>query len=274
MVPEPVIASPLAGPGLWMETLLGLAYPPVCALCHERRAGPREGHVCGLCRLGVRTITEPCCQRCGTPFGGEIIGAHTCTACRSGSPSWDEARAAVVAEGAVLECIHRLKYQREPWFATFLSGLLAEAAAPRLAGHRWEGLVPVPLHPVRRREREFNQAELLARPLATALGLPLRTDLVRRREPTLSQASLSRDERIRNMRSAFEPAHGGRIRGAWIVVDDVLTTGATTDGVATVLKTLGATRVVVWAVARATLESAGSGWAGPDQSARRPSDHT
>ena len=112
----------------------------------------------------------------------------------------------------------------------------------------------MPLHRVKQREREFNQAERLAAPLAQALGVPLETDRVRRREATSSQTSLSREDRIRNMRAAFEPARPLRIRGSWIIVDDVLTTGATTDGVAAVLKNLGAERVVVWAVARATLE--------------------
>jgi len=90
--------------------------------------------------------------------------------------------------------------------------------------------------------------------LAQALGVALETDRVRRCEATPSQTSLSREDRIRNMRAAFEPAHSSRVQGSWIIVDDVLTTGATADGVAAVLKNLGAERVVVWAVARATLE--------------------
>ncbi len=242
------------GPGAWAEVILGLVYPPVCVVCRLERAGRHHGYVCDTCQNAVRRITEPCCQRCGIPFSGTIIGSHTCAACRRGSWAWDEARAAVIAEGLALECIHRLKYQKEPWFATFLSGLLMEAALPRLLGHPWQGVVPVPLHRVKLREREFNQAERLAAPLARALGVPLETDRVRRREATSSQTSLSREDRIRNMRAAFEPARSPRIHGSWIIVDDVLTTGATTDGVAAVLKDLGAERVVVWAVARATLE--------------------
>ena len=129
-----------------------------------------------------------------------------------------------------------------------------EAALPRLIGHPWQGVVPVPLHRVKQREREFNQAERLAAPLAHALGVPLETNRVRRCEATSSQTSLSREDRISNMRTAFEPARSPQIHGSWIIVDDVLTTGATTDGVAAVLKNLGAERVVVWAVARAVLE--------------------
>ena len=242
------------GLGSGAEMILGLVYPPVCALCHQQRADPIQGYVCDTCQSGVRRITEPCCQRCGIPFSGTIIGSQTCAACRRDSWAWDEARAAAIAEGITLECIHRLKYQRELWFGTFLSGLMMEAALPRLVDHSWQGVVPVPLHRVKQREREFNQAERLAAPLAHALGVPLKTYLVRRREATSSQTSLSREDRIGNMRTAFEPAGTAQIHGSWILVDDVLTTGATTDGVAAVLKNLGAERVVVWAVARAVLD--------------------
>lgn len=236
----------------WGETVLGLVYPRVCALCHEHRADRRNGYVCPSCSLGVRRIGNQCCRRCGLPWSGVITASHTCADCRGATYAWDEARAAVVAEGVALESIHRLKYQKEPWFATFLSGLLTEAALPSLAGHSWQGVVPVPLHRVKLREREFNQAERLAAPLAQALGVPLVTDRVRRHEATLSQASLSREDRTRNVRSAFVPERSDTIRGSWIIVDDVLTTGATTDAVAAVLKGLGADRVIVWAVARAT----------------------
>ena len=256
MLPERSIGGPDRGFGLgaWAEVVLGSVYPPVCAVCHQQRADRHHGYVCDTCQNGVHRITGPCCRRCGIPFEGKIIGSQTCTACRRDSWAWDEARAAVVAEGIALECIHRLKYQKEPWFGTFLSRLLMEAAMPRLMDHPWQGVVPVPLHRVKQREREFNQAERLAAPLAHALGVPLETNRVRRREATSSQTSLSREDRISNMRTAFEPARSPQIHGSWIIVDDVLTTGATTDGVAAVLKNLGAERVVVWAVARAILE--------------------
>ena len=166
------IHRPVGGLGLgnWPEVILGLVYPPVCALCHQHRADRDQGYVCTACQGSVRRITEPCCQRCGIPFSGTIIGSQTCAACRRDSWAWDEARAAAIAEGITLECIHRLKYQRELWFGTFLSGLMMEAALPRLVDHSWQGVVPVPLHRVKQREREFNQAERLAAPLAHALG--------------------------------------------------------------------------------------------------------
>lgn len=237
------------------ESLLGLVYPPACALCHKQRALPASGHVCDTCRDRVRRISGPICPRCGLPFSGSVTGAPgTCADCREFPPPWDRARAAVHAEGLALEAVHRLKYQREPWFATFLSGLLVEAALPDLADRKVQGIIPVPLHPVRRREREFNQAERLALPLARALGVAVVTDRVQRVEPTRNQATLDRRERRLNVRSAFGALGEGRLQGHWVVVDDVLTTGATAAAVCGVLRRMGVTEITVWAVARATLD--------------------
>lgn len=258
MLLERSSGRPTSGIGRWVETVLGLVYPRVCALCRGHRADRRDGYVCASCSLKVRRIGPQCCRRCGIPWSGMVTASHTCADCRRANFAWDEARAAVVAEGAALECIHRLKYQREPWFATFLSRLLLEAALPTLTARSWQGVVPVPLHRVKSREREFNQAERLAAPLSRALGVPLVTDRVRRHEATLSQASLSREDRTRNVRAAFAAGRTDRIQGSWIIVDDVLTTGATTDAVAAVLKGQGADRVIVWAVARATRDAESS----------------
>ena len=119
----------------------------------------------------------------------------------------------------------------------------------------------MPLHPVRERERGFNQATRLATPLARALEIPIRTDLVRRNEMAQVQAHLSREARVDNVRQAFSAASQERIQGDWIVFDDVLTTGATAGAVAAVLQRMGAERVVVWSLARATMDgsSLGSG---------------
>ena len=105
--------------------------------------------------------------------------------------------------------------------------------------------------PVKQREREFNQAERLARPLAEALGIPVRTDLVRRVQPTRTQTQLDKHARADNVRHAFAPARPQPLRGErLLVLDDVLTTGATTGAVARVLREAGAGEVLVWTLAR------------------------
>jgi ComF family protein len=151
----------------------------------------------------------------------------------------------------ILDIIHRYKYRRALWFEPFLVRLFLAAAVPALEGGGWDGVIPVPLHPARQREREFNQAERLAAHLALALGIPLRTDLVRRTRSTRPQASLDRGERARNVTDVFQLRSGSRPgRERWVVVDDVLTTGATTSAVSAALRRGGAREIVVWTLAR------------------------
>jgi ComF family protein len=200
----------------------------------------------------VKFIEPPFCAVCGLPAAGQITHDYTCSNCREQPWDFSSARGATVAEGAIREAIHRYKYHRALWFEPFLCQYLLERALPELQGQAWDAVVPVPLYPVKEREREFNQAERLGRQLALALQIPLQTRWVKRVEPTEQQARLSRKDRLANMRRAFAPATETKIPGARIVVvDDVLTTGATTSAVAAVLKDLGADTVCVWAVARA-----------------------
>jgi len=161
------------------------------------------------------------------------------------------ARAAVVASGLVLDVIHRYKYHRALWFEPFLAELFTERAAPALRGQDWDMVVPVPLHPLKMREREFNQAARLARHLAEATGIPLNARLVCRVKGTQTQTMLSRSKRTGNVRNAFAMRTEARLRGQRIVlVDDVLTTGATTSACAGTLKAAGAGEVCVWTLAR------------------------
>jgi ComF family protein len=164
---------------------------------------------------------------------------------------FQHARAAVVAQGPVREAIHQYKYSRAYWFERFLAGLLNQAAVPELKRGVWDVIMPVPLHPMKRREREFNQAERLARRLSLATGIPLRADVLKRPRPTETQARLSREERARNIRGAFVVREGIELEGEQVVlVDDVLTTGATANACAEALAERGAGAVCVWTVAR------------------------
>jgi ComF family protein len=161
------------------------------------------------------------------------------------------ARSAVNARDSVLEVIHRYKYQRALWFEPFLAELLIQAAGSFLAGQSGMLIVPVPLHPTKEREREFNQAGRLANRLAAATGVPVDKRLLRRVVPTRTQTQLSRQERLANVRNAFAMRRGRRLNGERVVlVDDVLTTGATTSACARVLMEAGAGEVCVWTVAR------------------------
>lgn len=236
----------------WTEDLLGLVYPNRCQICGEEPASAPEGYVGLRCRRSVRPIRPPFCSRCGLPFPSGITQEFICANCADLHLAFDSARAAAVAGGVTLEVIHRFKYGRALWFEPFLADLLLTAAVPVLEGGGWTHVVPVPLHATRERHREFNQAGRLARALAGALNLTFDPGLVRRVAPTLTQTHLSRAERSRNVVRAFRPVANRRIPGASVVVvDDVLTTGATASAVARVLRRHGARRVCVWSVARA-----------------------
>jgi ComF family protein len=235
----------------WLNAGLGLLYPEVCQLCREARANPAEGYVCGGCRAKARFIQAPFCQRCGRPFEGDITTQFECASCLEMGWHFQSARSAVVARDPVLETIHRYKYQRALWFEPFLADLLIRAAGPVLDQQKPSLIVPVPLYPTKQREREFNQAERLARRLGAAMQIPVNKRLLRRVLPTRTQTQLNRQERLANVRNAFAMRGGQRLNGERIVlVDDVFTTGATTSACARVLRTAGAGEVCVWTVAR------------------------
>ena len=236
---------------LWLNAALGLFYPEACQLCATARATPAEGFVCADCRDQVRFVEPPFCDRCGLPYPGAITTTFECSNCRDAEFHFRSARSAVVARDQILDVIHRYKYSRALWFELFLAELLVRQAAPELAKESWDLIVPVPLHPTKEREREFNQAERLAHRLSAATRIPVNNRLVKRVLPTRTQTRLNRAERIANVRHAFAMRPGQRLDGQRLVlVDDVLTTGATTSACAGVLMRAGASEVCVWTVAR------------------------
>ena len=242
------LIAPLAG---WLNTGLGFFYPEICQLCESERATARDGFVGAKCWSHIRFIRPPFCERCGLPFEGDLTTIFECTNCREMELHFSSARSAVIAKTVVLEAIHRFKYQRSLWFENFLADLLIREAAPELRGQKWDFIVPVPLHSLKEREREFNQAEILARHLSCATGISLNTKLLRRVTFTMTQTRLTRQQRSENMRGAFAVRSGVKLSGEKIVlVDDVFTTGATTSACARALKAAGAGEVCVWTVAR------------------------
>jgi competence protein ComFC len=247
----PVFETAVAEWAGLLDAALGFFYPEICQICRARRATAAEGYVCGTCRQRVKFIAPPFCDRCGLPYEGDITTAFECSNCREMELHFRTARSAVLARDPVLEIIHRYKYQRALWFEPFLAGLLVRQAAPELSKEKWDLIVPVPLHPAKQREREFNQAERLARRLGAATRIPVDRKLLRRVVPTRTQTLLTRPQRAANVCNAFAARRGRRLHGQRVVlVDDVFTTGATTSACAEALLAAGAGEVCVWTVAR------------------------
>ena len=235
----------------WFNAGLGLVYPEICQLCKSERATARDGLVCPQCWSQVRFIRPPFCERCGLPFEGDLTTTFECMNCREMELHFSSARSAVVAKTVVLEAIHRFKYSRAVWFENFLADLLLREAMPVLRERHWDFIAPVPLHPLKHREREFNQAEILARHLSAAAKIPVNEKILRRVTPTRTQTLLTREQRAANMSGAFAVSKGVRLDDKKIIlVDDVFTTGATTSACAKALSSACAAEVCVWTVAR------------------------
>ena len=165
--------------------------------------------------------------------------------------SFDFATSAYRSRGVVRDLIHQFKYNRQVHLRHLLGRMMAEGFRDaRLGELRPDAIVPVPLHPTRKREREFNQAEVLALLAGRRLGLPVE-DCLRRTRYTLTQTHFHREERFGNLQGAFALRRGARVEGKVIaLVDDVLTTGSTADACARVLREAGASAVIVITVAR------------------------
>ncbi len=228
---------------------LDLLFPPRCGGC-----GARGAWLCATCLAQIAPLAAPLCGRCGRPLAAGARAAALCRSCRAGElRALDWARAAYPFVGPLREAIHRFKYGQERARAAQLGLLLHPllAALPPTVANAVPRVVPVPLAAARRRERGYNQAEELARVLAGSSDLPLDRQLVRVRA-TRPQVGLARPARHQNVRDAFRwqgmPLHGE----PFLLVDDVLTTGATADECAATLKAAGAGWVGLLTVARAT----------------------
>lgn len=221
---------------------LDLLFPPRCVRC--QRLGQ---HWCANCQQGVARAPVLACPRCGLP---QPMG-RLCRDCRAHPPAYDVARSRFRYSARLRPVIVSLKYRPNPG----LGQLLAEYLAAYLGEQPWRPdlLLPIPLADDRTKERGFNQAEVLARPLSGLTGLALSSDAILRVRPTPKQVGLDFDQRKANMRGAFA-ADAAQVRGKQILlVDDVMTTGATLNAAATALKEAGADRVFGITVARATL---------------------
>ena len=238
--------------------LLALFYPEICQICRTQKATHAESYICSSCRngkSGIHLVEPPFCECCGLPFAGDITVTFECANCREQELQFRSARAAVEFTGVIKEIIHRYKYNHAAWFEPLLAELLVTAGKPTLQQPDWDWIVPIPLHWARLRGRTFNQSERIARHLSRATGIPMHNKLLKRVYPTHTQTRLTRAERTENVKRAFAYRGGTRLDGARIIlVDDVLTTGATASACAKLLKQNGASVVDVWTVARGILK--------------------
>lgn len=229
----------LARAGQWLHALL----PMHCLLCG---GAARAANLCDGCRRDLpRNV--PACVQCALPLPAPA--EEPCGACLRRRPPWDQAHAGLRYAFPTDVLVTRLKFRGQLAAAPALAALMAEGA-PVLDPAR-DHLVPVPLHWRRKCLRGYNQAEQLARHLGRLTGAPVRAGWVSRRRRTRAQSELAATERSRNVRGAFAWRGPARRGFRIILVDDVMTTGATLAECARLARRAGAVRVELWVAARA-----------------------
>jgi len=252
----------------WAVTVLDLVFPALCPVCSVSLGAGRRDPLCGTCWEAIDRLAPPWCPRCGLPQDpaskSTVPSPHSdlernapvckgftqrpCRACITMAPSYDYARAAGRYQGPLRDALLALKFRGVRALARPLADLvLAECAAALSADV--EALVPVPLARARERERGFNQARLVADRLGPRLGVPVRARWLARARDTVPQTDLSASARRANVAGAFVASSSASGRHI-VVIDDVLTTGATVAECARALRAAGAARVGVVTVAR------------------------
>jgi ComF family protein len=223
-----------------IHAALTILYPAHCCACDAPCDEARE--LCAICALTLTPIASAC-RRCGLPLPTDA----TCLQCLLKRPRFTEARAPLEFGGAIAQALRRLKWGRQPELARPLGRLLVPLARER----RPDLIIPVPLHPRRLRQRQFNQAALLARALRPK-GVPILFRTLVRHRDTPPQSELGVTARRTNVAGAFALGGPESVRGRRVLlVDDVLTTGATADACTAALLDGGAAEVLVLTVARA-----------------------
>lgn len=229
-----------------------LLYPRTCPVCHASLNRP-DAAVCGKCLEKITFFCGPLCSRCSRPLASHNPQSDGCGSCRTEQQHvCDRVIALGKYEGMLKECIHAFKFGRKEYLCEWFADAMASALDGRGADlRRYDLIVPVPMHPVKKKERGFNQAEALARCLGRRLGLPWRTDILRKAAQGMVQSSLSKKDRLRNVEGVFRIRRRNFSRGKrLILVDDIYTTGATADACAAALKNDGAQEVATVVIAR------------------------
>jgi ComF family protein len=249
--------------GSWLDRLTNLGrhflmgaqhliYPGCCILCGQPLAA-EQTHFCALCYSELFTESESTCPRCAGTIGPFADMDARCLTCRNESFAFEQTLRLGRYDGLLREVVLRLKNQRNEGLAELLGECWAKEAAARFAALHCDVLVPVPLHWRRRWQRGYNQSAALCRGLATYLDMPYYPSWLRRVRHTPQQTSRpTPTERKANVHGAFRARSGAPLSGrSVLLVDDVMTTGATASEAARALRAGGARRVAVAVLARA-----------------------
>ncbi len=219
--------------------LLDLLYPPRCPVC-DQIVKMGEGRICKSCKSRLQVLQEPLCRKCGKPLADET--GEYCTDCLHHRHNFDEG-IALYEYHTVRDAIYRFKYLGRQEYKIYFGEEMARELGAKIKGWKPDALIPVPIHTSRRRERGYNQAELLAKELGRHLSIPVYSDYVVRTRQTAPQKALNAAQRQNNLKKAFKIARNDVKLKTIIIIDDIYTTGCTIDEIAEVCRRAGAERV-------------------------------
>lgn len=236
----------------YLHSLVDIFYPVKCRFCSQKLNSSyiHDGFVCEQCWRKMVILRPPYCRICGHPFGdGEGIDCFACKALQN--IHFDLARGIALYDKRMRKVIHSLKYEYHTEYISPLSRMVLDYFDTSNDYPALDAIVPVPLHPRRLRDREFNQSEVLFQPLSVRLNVPLINNVLYRTRYNIPQVGLNSEERMKNVEGLFAAQNKTLIAGKTIlIVDDVMTTGATINACSKVLKDAGATAVYALCMTR------------------------
>lgn len=222
------------------DTVLKYIYPPCCPICKEILSDNTR-KVCIKCAGRLHYIKEPVCFRCGKMIENEE--QEYCEDCSKNRRSYIRGFPALVYDDSIKPCLMDFKYKGKKQYADFLASLIVREKGSKIIEISPDVFVPVPVHKSRKRERGYNQAELLSQKLTYYLGIPTDSGLLIREQKTMPQKCLDNVERERNLKKAFKSVAKSVEYNRVVLVDDIYTTGATIESCTRVLQDMGVSEV-------------------------------
>ena len=229
----------------WVRELL---FPRRCPVC-DKPVRPAGHLICDICKNKLKYVSEMYCMKCGKPLFKDM--EEYCEDCKKKRHKFVQGKSLYEYKSAAA-IIYRFKYGKRQEYAEFLGRDMAEHFVWDMKKWKAEALVPVPIHKTRKRQRGYNQAELLANEISRCTGIPVEKDLLVRCKKTIPQKLLRDAERQNNLKKAFKMGRNDVKLSTIIIIDDIYTTGSTVNEMADVLEKMGIDKIYVLTLAIGT----------------------